>query len=129
MQKILLPILMIITVILGTSTVYADESIPSWVKGVAGFWAEDKITDQEFIEAIEFLIESNIIQTNDPRVLLLENEILELKQEIKSIESKNTSQQDTANIIQPLEENEMTYVTTDKQEYSLGDIIQGSGTF
>ena len=110
-----------------TSVHAVSEPIPAWVKGVAGFWAEDKITDKEFIEALEFLIESNIIKASDPRVLLLEKENQELKQEIESLESENIPQQDTANIIQPLEENEMTYVTTDKQEYGLGDVIQVSG--
>jgi len=40
--------------------------IPSWFKGVAGFWAEDKISDQEFGEGISFLIEQNIIQVEMP---------------------------------------------------------------
>ena len=92
MQKILLAILMTISIILGVNTVYADDDIPAWVKGVAGFWAEDKITDKEFIEALEFLIESDIIQTNDPRVLSLENEVLKLENKIKLFESENTSQ-------------------------------------
>ena len=67
-----------LVMVTGIGSAYSQsDTIPTWIKGVAGFWAEDKITDKEFIEALEFLIESNIIQTNDPRVLLLENEILE----------------------------------------------------
>ena len=76
----------------GMNSVYAEESIPAWVRGVAGFWVEDKITDAEFIEALEFLIESDIIKVSDARVLSLEKENLELKQEIKSFESENMPQ-------------------------------------
>ena len=90
-KKFILVILMTIPIILGVNTVYADDDIPAWVKGVAGFWAENKITDKEFIEALEFLIESDIIQTNDPRVLSLENEVLKLENKIKLFESENTS--------------------------------------
>ena len=51
---LLVPILLI--------PVYAQEStseIPAWVKGVANFWVEGNISDQEFGEAISFLIEQN----------------------------------------------------------------------
>ena len=39
-----------------------DNLIPSWVKGVFGYWIDDKINDAEVIEAIEFLIDSGIIK-------------------------------------------------------------------
>ena len=39
-----------------------DVEIPSWVKGIANFWVEDKIDDGEFAEALEFLIDNDIIQ-------------------------------------------------------------------
>jgi len=35
--------------------------IPSWVKGVAGFWAQGQITDDEFKEAIRFLVNNGIL--------------------------------------------------------------------
>lgn len=38
------------------------ESIPSWIKGVAGFWADDQISDGEFVDALEYLIEKGTIQ-------------------------------------------------------------------
>jgi len=37
------------------------ESIPEWVKGVAGFWADGSISENEFLNAIKFLIEKDII--------------------------------------------------------------------
>ena len=38
------------------------ESIPSWIKGIAGFWADDQISDGEFVDALEYLIEKGTIQ-------------------------------------------------------------------
>ena len=36
--------------------------IPTWIKNTASFWADGQISDGEFVNAIEFLIESGIIQ-------------------------------------------------------------------
>ena len=35
--------------------------IPDWVKEVASFWCNDTINDESFIEAIQYLIENNVI--------------------------------------------------------------------
>ena len=43
--------------------------IPTWVKGVANFWVEYKIDDGEFAKALEFLIDSNIIQLGNTQVM------------------------------------------------------------
>ena len=36
--------------------------IPQWIKLVANWWAEDKIKDAEFVKALQFLLEKEIIQ-------------------------------------------------------------------
>ena len=38
--------------------------IPSWVKNNAGWWAEDIVGDDEFIQSIQFLIKEKIILTS-----------------------------------------------------------------
>lgn len=38
------------------------KEIPTWIKGVFGWWSEGKMTDKELIEAIEFLVGQGIIQ-------------------------------------------------------------------
>jgi hypothetical protein len=38
-----------------------DLQIPNWVKNVAGWWAIDIISENEFVTAIEYLINNNII--------------------------------------------------------------------
>lgn len=64
-EKILtISVIISIMIVLSTPSVIAQSEsdvIPSWVKGVANFWVEGNITDSEFIEAIKFLIESEII--------------------------------------------------------------------
>jgi len=64
--------------------VYADDgfSIPSWIKQIASFWAQDKISDKEFGEAITYLIENEIIKVE--LVESLRDEISQLKQENSS---------------------------------------------
>jgi len=38
-----------------------ERTIPYWVKNNAGWWAEDKISDGDFIAGIEYLIKNKII--------------------------------------------------------------------
>jgi len=38
-----------------------DAQIPGWVKDVAGWWANDQISENEFVIGIEYLINNNII--------------------------------------------------------------------
>ncbi len=36
--------------------------IPSWIKTTTGYWVNNKITDVEFINAIQWLINNGIIR-------------------------------------------------------------------
>ena len=38
------------------------EMVPDWVKNTAGWWANDDISEKEFVYAIEFLVKVGIIQ-------------------------------------------------------------------
>jgi len=42
-----------------------ENTIPSWIKNNAGWWADDKIDDFTFAQGIGFLIKNKIIQIND----------------------------------------------------------------
>ena len=65
-------------------TIYAQSTeIPSWVKGVANFWAEGNIEDSEFGEAISFLIEQGILKVDMPQQVNSE----ELDRKISQLES------------------------------------------
>ncbi len=36
------------------------QTIPSWIKNTAGWWATEKIPDEEFVKSLQFLIENQI---------------------------------------------------------------------
>jgi len=38
-----------------------DAQIPNWIKNVAGWWASDDISENEFVTGIEYMINNNII--------------------------------------------------------------------
>jgi len=38
-----------------------DTQIPNWIKNTAGWWANDEISEIEFLTGIEYLINNNII--------------------------------------------------------------------
>ena len=41
------------------------ESVPDWIKNTAGWWATDSISEMEFLNAIEFLVNEKIIHVSD----------------------------------------------------------------
>ena len=43
--------------------------IPSWIKTTVGWWADDKVTDIEFLEGITYLIDNRIIVITDSSTL------------------------------------------------------------
>jgi len=51
----------IVVVLAMTATAEAG-SIPNWIKNVAGFWSDDQISDSEFLDAIQFLVDEKIIK-------------------------------------------------------------------
>ena len=59
MIKKLIIIFLISIVIL---PVYGIERIPDWVKNNAKLWSEEQIDDQSYLNALEFLIENEIIR-------------------------------------------------------------------
>ena len=90
---------LILSVILVTSlvgTAYAqNESIPEWVKGISAFWAESKISDADFIDALEFLINQNVIKLDNPvnpDDTDKDKEITSLKSKISNLEKIVNSQ-------------------------------------
>jgi len=67
-KKICYPIaiLMIFSIGLASSffhEIYAEEqTIPSWMKIIAVWWGEDKITDQDFVNTFQYLVENKILE-------------------------------------------------------------------
>jgi hypothetical protein len=97
MNKLLIPVILSIIILLGITTIYADEdeeltTIPSWIKGVANFWIDGGINDAEFIEALEFLIDSNIIKLGDS--IVVDNTVSVITTEQKDILDLTISQKE-----------------------------------
>jgi len=103
------------------ATVSAQEkySIPAWVKGVAGFWAENKISDDEFGEGLSFLIDQNIIKV--PQIESLKQKVNQLEVEIVQLENQLGDSTSPEQYVAPIT------VTTDRPSYNDGDIIMISG--
>lgn len=114
-----------------------NDIIPNWIKTTAGLWVEGEVPDQEFIAALEYLIESDIIQIDDPKIDLIESKLItcgpgtELDENricqiaVESTEAETSS----STVIPQPDPTAEQYVMTDKQEYGLGDIIKVSGKF
>ena len=47
-------------------TLDIPHSVPSWIKNTAGWWAEDKIPDEEFLKGINFLIDNGLLVIDIP---------------------------------------------------------------
>ena len=63
-MRILLFIVIISFVSIGLfPNIYGDE-VPDWVKNTAGWWAADTISEIEFVNAIEFLVNEGIINVS-----------------------------------------------------------------
>ena len=45
-------------------TLNIPETVPTWIKNTAGWWADGQIPDSAFIDGIEFLIKDGIININ-----------------------------------------------------------------
>jgi len=62
------------------------EPIPSWVKETALDWGQSRLSDAEFIDAIEFLITNGIITVDQQYVRELEEEIQDQNKRILELE-------------------------------------------
>ena len=58
------------------------QSIPVWIKNTAGWWATDKIPDEEFLKGINFLVDNGLLVIDIP-------DIQELTKEEKEIKERN----------------------------------------
>jgi len=66
-----------------STTTESDKKIPGWIKNSAGWWADDSITDDEFLKGITFLIENQVIIV-DATSKVTDSEINEIPSWIKT---------------------------------------------
>lgn len=53
-----------------SATSDSDLQLPSWVKNNAKWWAEEKVSESEFISSMQFLVKNNIIKIPEKKVIL-----------------------------------------------------------
>jgi len=111
---------LIVSVSVTSISAQSQYEIPSWVKGIAGFWAEDKITDSEFGEGLSFLIDNDIIKV--PLIQELQNENTLLKTENSELRAKLYPPEP-----EPTPTSTSISVQTDASNYDEGDTIVVSG--
>ena len=63
-------------------TLNIPQTVPAWIKNTAGWWATDKIPDEEFLKGINFLIDNGLLVIDLP-------EIQGLSEEKKKINDRN----------------------------------------
>lgn len=64
-----------------------EQPIPSWIKLIAGAWVDGDVKDNEFKEAIEFLVEKDIIAIGIPHPVASTNNVYEEKlQELEIVQ-------------------------------------------
>jgi len=65
----LLAIFSLVLSFTGINDAIAQESnVPSWIKITAQWWGEEKISDQEFIDSLQYLLEKEILSIPAPEV-------------------------------------------------------------
>ena len=69
-----------------SAQLYDKYVIPDWVKRIAEFWVQDKITDTDFGEALGFLIDREIIKV--PKVEYLQSQVSSLAEENSQLKSE-----------------------------------------
>lgn len=123
---LLLPIILTIIVLISVPSVMAQSEsneIPSWIKGVANFWIDGGINDAEFIEALEFMIDNNVIKlgnniSTDNTMSELQKENNVLKEKLDTSEEKRrTYGQDLTAQHEKLYAEEEAKVKTERVRY------------
>jgi len=85
-----------------------ERTIPYWVKNNAGWWSAGKISDEDFLSGIKYLIENSIIKVNTPKNSELVQKELERKawnfeQYLKNIQNDIKNQNRYVENINPSE--------------------------
>ncbi len=80
MKKLFLVITFSIIAISLLSFTYAQTNslIPSWIKNTASFWVDDQISDKEFLNALQFLINEGILVIPSESDDSLDTEVIEI---------------------------------------------------
>jgi len=71
-KTIIIALILVVILALGTYVVTATAmSNPSWAKVLAGFWSDGQISDSDFIQAVQYLVDESVIHVN-PKIIEIE---------------------------------------------------------
>jgi len=60
--KVGVPVIAVAILSITVVSILAEEElIPSWIRNIAGFWADRQISDKEFLSALQYLVEQGIL--------------------------------------------------------------------
>lgn len=91
-------------------------SIPNWVKGIAGWWAEGKISDQDFQQDVQFLVDTGIIKVHNATSV-----ITDLQSEASKLQSNSTQ----TKLLDASNQTVLSYQTYDSLARYSGSWIDG----
>lgn len=106
------------------TNVYAEE-IPDWIKNIAEWWLEGGISDGEFIDAMEYVFEKNLIYINPS----IENDFLrsialsEIQQKVNLFETSLNLRVNLTEFLSEMTEIQMAIVSENKEKLQLEDKI------
>ena len=81
-----------------------QEEIPKWIQDVAGFWSNDSISDQEFVNAMEFLVEEGIMKipsSNTAQAEEITKTLEELEVRLEKVETQSPTRETTTELNSP----------------------------
>ena len=108
--RLFIVVLIITGGIFGASSVFAQQEqlIPTWVKTAVAFWVNDQISDEEFINVIQYFVENEIIKVPQAKNGGLVDNLLtfqnELNAKIKKSQALSNNAQIRKSIIESNEE-------------------------
>ena len=128
-----------LTVILGIgmfSVTFAqeDSKIPAWIKTAVGFWVDGQLSDDEFLNAIEYFVENEMIHVhsqtsnnNDNNATMIDNlHVLQKEINMKIDQSKKLVS--SPQIQQPLIESNTSFAENERPEEIIQNIEESWST-
>ena len=95
-----------------------NSQIPTWIKTAVGFWVTGNISDEEFLKAIEYFVENEIIkvpsQTTDDKILIENLQMMQAEINMKLEQSRELV--NIPQIQQALIESNVVFTATDYPE-------------
>ena len=70
-MRVLVVLISLIFLLPITNYVFGESEIPDWVRTIATWWGAEKVSDDEFKNAITYLIEQNIISVESSHEIII----------------------------------------------------------